>query len=102
MIQLPPSAPLFPDPTLCRSVMLPPAYPADSRIFEIDDRALRVSGDGGHIFRPLTPLGGHAAMSPGFSSRSEEHTSELQSRQYLVCRPLLDKKNHTVFSFFTS
>src|SRR3712207_8049960 len=28
------------------------------------------------------------------SSRSEEHTSELQSRQYLVCRLLLEKKNN--------
>src|SRR3712207_7404780 len=28
--------------------------------------------------------------------RSEEHTSELQSRQYLVCRLLLEKKSHTV------
>src|SRR3712207_7695590 len=31
-------------------------------------------------------------------SRSEEHTSELQSRQYLVCRLLLEKKKHT-FTF---
>src|SRR5947209_11780091 len=30
------------------------------------------------------------------SSRSEEHTSELQSRQYLVCRLLLEKKNYKV------
>src|SRR3712207_8303497 len=29
--------------------------------------------------------------------RSEEHTSELQSRQYLVCRLLLEKKNHMFF-----
>src|SRR3712207_7700047 len=29
-----------------------------------------------------------------FAHRSEEHTSELQSRQYLVCRLLLEKKNH--------
>src|SRR3712207_7637357 len=29
------------------------------------------------------------------TARSEEHTSELQSRQYLVCRLLLDKKKHT-------
>src|SRR3712207_7212184 len=29
--------------------------------------------------------------------RSEEHTSELQSRQYLVCRLLLEKKNHPIF-----
>src|SRR3712207_8835047 len=31
----------------------------------------------------------------GVDLRSEEHTSELQSRQYLVCRLLLEKKNHT-------
>src|SRR5438445_5273164 len=30
--------------------------------------------------------------TPSFTSRSEEHTSELQSRQYLVCRLLLEKK----------
>src|SRR3712207_8752103 len=30
------------------------------------------------------------------STRSEEHTSELQSRQYLVCRLLLEKNNHSV------
>src|SRR3712207_6892938 len=35
------------------------------------------------------------ALDPA-TSRSEEHTSELQSRQYLVCRLLLDKKNHHV------
>src|SRR3712207_7710437 len=32
------------------------------------------------------------------SGRSEEHTSELQSRQYLVCRLLLEKKNNTELS----
>jgi hypothetical protein len=37
-------------------------------VFEIDEHALRMATDGGHVFRPLTPLGGHAAMSPGFSS----------------------------------
>jgi len=50
------------------TVLLPPSYPADHRVFEIDDHALRMSADGGHLFRPLTPLGGHAAMSPGFST----------------------------------
>src|SRR3712207_7045601 len=34
-------------------------------------------------------------------ARSEEHTSELQSRQYLVCRLLLETKNTTSFFFFT-
>jgi hypothetical protein len=52
--------------------MLPPSYPADARIFEIDSHALRVSADGGHLFRPLTPLGGFAAMSPGFSSADRQ------------------------------
>src|SRR3712207_8984894 len=32
-----------------------------------------------------------------YLSRSEEHTSELQSRQYLVCRLLLEKKKQTIF-----
>src|SRR3712207_1460150 len=35
----------------------------------------------------------HLAASHGWQDRSEEHTSELQSRQYLVCRLLLEKKN---------
>src|SRR3712207_8602561 len=38
---------------------------------------------------------GHAPCSLPASARSEEHTSELQSRQYLVCRLLLEKKKIT-------
>src|SRR3712207_7899889 len=34
-------------------------------------------------------------------SRSEEHTSELQSRQYLVCRLLLEKKNFSTHSYIS-
>src|ERR1035437_5074485 len=37
-------------------------------------------------------LHGHATYAPTEPARSEEHTSELQSRQYLVCRLLLEKK----------
>src|SRR3712207_9045285 len=42
----------------------------------------------------VLPVGGSMdpALLEQFSSRSEEHTSELQSRQYLVCRLLLEKK----------
>src|SRR3712207_7011127 len=43
-------------------------------------------------------LGGMQAIEESYlaaSFRSEEHTSELQSRQYLVCRLLLEKKKHT-------
>src|SRR3712207_8862864 len=36
-------------------------------------------------------------MDAGYQSRSEEHTSELQSRQYLVCRLLLEKKIRVTF-----
>src|SRR3712207_8843298 len=36
------------------------------------------------------------ASCPGTSGRSEEHTSELQSRQYLVCRLLLEKKKTNI------
>src|SRR3712207_8017820 len=39
------------------------------------------------------PLCGAGGVHPGASVRSEEHTSELQSRQYLVCRLLLEKKS---------
>src|SRR3712207_7188179 len=35
---------------------------------------------------------------PGATRRSEEHTSELQSRQYLVCRLLLEKKSSRVYT----
>src|SRR3712207_8636928 len=38
-------------------------------------------------------LGPALALPGGAADRSEEHTSELQSRQYLVCRLLLEKKN---------
>src|SRR3712207_6857691 len=43
-----------------------------------------------HAF--VTPVFGTAQPLSGLSGRSEEHTSELQSRQYLVCRLLLEKK----------
>src|SRR3712207_7548611 len=38
-------------------------------------------------------VGPEEGVEPGLLGRSEEHTSELQSRQYLVCRLLLEKKN---------
>src|SRR3712207_8198400 len=42
--------------------------------------------------RPRSTPTRSAAPPPGWRARSEEHTSELQSRQYLVCRLLLEKK----------
>src|SRR3712207_7671737 len=43
--------------------------------------------------RPARPSGSRPGPA-GCAARSEEHTSELQSRQYLVCRLLLEKKNN--------
>src|SRR3712207_8071323 len=48
---------------------------------------------------PAASLHRHPAQDPG-ADRSEEHTSELQSRQYLVCRLLLEKKNTITTTFF--
>src|SRR5438445_7487947 len=60
-----------------------------------------------HVVPVISPLPfsvNHAAKTPSFDSlpRSEEHTSELQSRQYLVCRLLLEKKKlqHTLQKYF--
>src|SRR5258707_12478817 len=44
--------------------------------------------------RSTTRRTGRAGTSPRTQARSEEHTSELQSRQYLVCRLLLEKKKN--------
>src|SRR3712207_8932737 len=56
-------------------------------------------GVGALAARPRRALGRlRADAQPG--GRSEEHTSELQSRQYLVCRLLLEKKQHDLY--FTS
>src|SRR2546425_5566859 len=92
MIRRPPRSTLFPYPPLSRS-------PADGAVQDgLRDRA----GDrlAGHrvLDRPTAAAGpgpdrrrGHRA-APQVEDRSEEHTSELQSLAYLVCRLLLEKK----------
>src|SRR3712207_8042775 len=85
MIRRPPRSTLFPYTTLFRSVAL--ARLADGRSVDVPRRQpLRDQ-------QPL-PLGRVALGERGLGERprSEEHTSELQSRQYLVCRLLLEKK----------
>src|SRR3712207_7246597 len=49
---------------------------------------------------PLSGWGWGAEQPDGPVLRSEEHTSELQSRQYLVCRLLLEKKNSQYLSSY--
>src|SRR3712207_7133274 len=90
MIRRPPRSTLFPYTTLFRS-------------FSLFGFILGIWADGFEklqlvpllIITPLIFLGGSfysVDMLPPF--RSEEHTSELQSRQYLVCRLLLEKKKN--------
>src|SRR3712207_8828932 len=74
MIRRPPRSTLFPYTTLFRSLER--------------DRRSRPCREG---------RGGHSRMRAG-RRRSEEHTSELQSRQYLVCRLLLEKKTYSRYS----
>src|SRR3712207_7193280 len=83
MIRRPPRSTLFPYTTLFRS-----------RSPEVDGRRRLHNG------RFFEKTKGRSRRSPGKESvsrqragRSEEHTSELQSRQYLVCRLLLEKNN---------
>src|SRR3712207_7043117 len=59
-----------------------------------DDQLLALGVD--HEDRSRQPLHLGDAGEVASELRSEEHTSELQSRQYLVCRLLLEKKQHTL------
>src|SRR3712207_8955557 len=87
MIRRPPRSTLFPYTTLFRSNAMAPA--ADP------------TGTLAGWLRPFSTLFTRPTWSRALvllagailASRSEEHTSELQSRQYLVCRLLLEKKN---------
>src|SRR3712207_7537661 len=54
--------------------------------------AVAAAGKGDALARRA--LAGARVAAQRAAVRSEEHTSELQSRQYLVCRPLLDKTTH--------
>src|SRR3712207_8493013 len=101
MIRRPPRSTLFPYTTLFRSLEhlphLPRVLPPRVRVAAPVGAAVVVR-QGRHVH----PVGGAGAARPGVlvraqvdergGVRSEEHTSELQSRQYLVCRLLLEKK----------
>src|SRR3712207_8868950 len=99
MIRRPPRSTLFLYTTLFRS--LQHHSTAGGRSRAANERQARecVGGDPVRPAPRLTPGGAdlisapNSGTPPGRSrSRSEEHTSELQSRQYLVCRLLLEKK----------
>src|SRR3712207_7298242 len=92
MIRRPPRSTLFPYTTLFRSEE------------ELGGDEHRTEGSSGERTAPVPGTGRSARAAVGRTRewterlRSEEHTSELQSRQYLVCRLLLEKKNHLTCS----
>src|SRR3712207_8399161 len=90
MMRRPPRSTLFPYTTLFRSVV---AGRPEVVVDDVEDHAepARVA----RVHEPLERLGAAVRVVHGVEPhavRSEEHTSELQSRQYLVCRLLLEKK----------
>src|SRR2546421_8705436 len=92
MIRRPPRSTLFPYTTLFRSSpMLEPAWPSYPS-FEGRARGAGRRFDGHVGCRPPWTL--PAARGDRDGERSEEHTSELQSRSDLVCRLLLEKKKN--------
>src|SRR5205809_1849118 len=92
MLRPPPRSTLFPYTTLFRSQHNGPAALAYSAIAAGDHCLRRGCAECGDDFRLLSCMEGVAAGSNRGPSRSEEHTSELQSRLHLVCRLLLEKK----------
>src|SRR3712207_7688975 len=89
MIRRPPRSTLFPYTTLFRSAEL--VRLAFEEVAGAFDGLHSIHGSiAGRAFRPTGPAGAPAH----WIHRSEEHTSELQSRQYLVCRLLLEKKKN--------
>src|SRR3712207_7457740 len=92
MIRRPPRSTLFPYTTLFRSREVQST--AVSSDVSTSDLSASSSNEGA-IEGGLSRAGNAAERATGLDLRSEEHTSELQSRQYLVCRLLLEKKKVT-------
>src|SRR3712207_7401098 len=92
MIRRPPRSTLFPYTTLFRSLRTRPAVEAAVTLECAGNGRARLSP------RPMSQPWLSEAVATArwlgtpLAPRSEEHTSELQSRQYLVCRLLLEKK----------
>src|SRR3712207_7882338 len=85
MIRRPPRSTLFPYTTLFRSVFLVEVTTVMLVERAADPHDIAID----HLVGLIAPL-----QRQGDAERSEEHTSELQSRQYLVCRLLLEKKKN--------
>src|SRR3712207_8795148 len=93
MIRRPPRSTLFPYTTLFRSV----CNGSDERLRE-EDSVPANPGFTPTSLRPPVERQNISIKRKAAVLRSEEHTSELQSRQYLVCRLLLEKKKNKALS----
>src|SRR3712207_8218206 len=92
MIRQPPISTLFPYPTLSRSPMAAPAAGAQAPAAPLREVAVTFDDLPLVAGRPAGIEERERITAELIAARSEEHTSELQSRQYLVCRLLLEKK----------
>src|SRR3712207_7492276 len=101
MIRRPPRSTLFPYTTLFRSLLDVEQFvvaerPVDGLVEDLDvGQEGEQVGFGGQL--SLEQANDVAELAHALFERSEEHTSELQSRQYLVCRLLLEKKKTYCF-----
>src|SRR3712207_7233160 len=99
MIRRPPRSTLFPYTTLFRSSKDLTTTPRRRIVLRREMARARDAGDAGLLSR-LEDEYQYDAIDTCAVDRSEEHTSELQSRQYLVCRLLLEKKKYTISNTF--
>src|SRR3712207_7695932 len=91
MTRRPPRSTLFPHTTLSRPRRRPP--PPRPRRWTLSARRASC------VYRTAIAPPLYFRHESSLEHRSEEHTSELQSRQYLVCRLLLEKKKDTMRRF---
>src|SRR3712207_6943136 len=98
MIRRPPRSTLFPYTTLFRSDVLNRLRRIEGQVrgvqkmVEADEYCIDI------LTQITAASNALKKVAVGLLDRSEEHTSELQSRQYLVCRLLLEKKSQTLSS----
>src|SRR3712207_7104531 len=92
MIRRPPRSTLFPYTTLFRSLTFPTTARSARGRRRFQPAARCALRGPNAAFSPLATSGARGRQRCSGRRRSEEHTSELQSRQYLVCRLLLEKK----------
>src|SRR3712207_7906738 len=96
MIRRPPKSTLFPATTLSRSDVWRVTLDSEGTGNAVDPAMAAALGE---ALRARPPRTRAVLLLAEGERRSEEHTSELQSRQYLVCRLLLEKKiNHPAFT----